>query len=278
VSTTPPVPQMDVLYLQNYNGQFYGHVLGAFTRNAAPTQIEATADNFVGTGAAAGLVLRAPVATNITVSFVSQAAGVAAITIQVNYGDLPQIDDLITVAGTHTNSPEFNVTANITQVDPAGPTISYAVPSGAAAVASGTADVGTVTVLYPQPADFVIPSTYIGLFSAPLIYKTLVSPFDYAVYPTTGAPVGVKPPMGGPVTVAVSPPNFTITSPSGLSGVLILFVASGSAPVPITPPISTSSPNTYTGALPATLTPGTTYRAVVFVPGSPMVVSGSFTD
>jgi hypothetical protein len=43
VSTQPPQPQMDVLYMKNY-----GHVLGIFTRNAAPSQMEATADSFLG--------------------------------------------------------------------------------------------------------------------------------------------------------------------------------------------------------------------------------------
>ena len=38
-------PQMDVLYMQNY-----GHVLGIFTRDAEPSQMEATADSFVGDG------------------------------------------------------------------------------------------------------------------------------------------------------------------------------------------------------------------------------------
>lgn len=40
-----PQPQMDVLYMKDYL-----HVLGMFTRNAEPTQIEATADAFVGDG------------------------------------------------------------------------------------------------------------------------------------------------------------------------------------------------------------------------------------
>jgi len=43
VSTT--TLQMDVLYMQTY-----GHVLGIFTRNAEPSQMEATADSFVGDG------------------------------------------------------------------------------------------------------------------------------------------------------------------------------------------------------------------------------------
>jgi hypothetical protein len=182
---------MDVLYIQKYLQQNYGHVLGIFTRNAQPIQIEATADAFVGDG------LRL-----------------------------------------HTPS---------TKSTPSNPDI----------------------------VDIVIPASYIGLFAAALDYKALASPLDYTAVPSTGTPTKVQPPTGPAVTVSVSPPNFTIKTPAGLNAsMLILFVAPPAAPVAITPSIPATSP--YNAALPATLTSGVTYRTVVFVPGSPIAVSGSF--
>jgi hypothetical protein len=41
--SSPTQPQMDLLYMQAY-----GHVLGIFTRNAEPTQMETSVDGFVG--------------------------------------------------------------------------------------------------------------------------------------------------------------------------------------------------------------------------------------
>jgi hypothetical protein len=48
--STTPQPQMDVLYMLPYNQQPVGHVVGIFTRNSGPSQIEVTPDAFLGNG------------------------------------------------------------------------------------------------------------------------------------------------------------------------------------------------------------------------------------
>jgi len=258
---------MDVLYMQTYNQQFYGHVLGIFTRNAEPSQIETTADAFVGKG----LLVRAAVPSSISIQKAGLGSNVVTLTIQVQQGDFPQVGDRISVQGT--TGGTFDGTFYVTNVNVSASTVQYALTSSNVATALNA---GTVTILYPEPADFVIPSSYIGLFHTGFGHEALASPLDYAAIPTTGTPSGVQPPSGGAVTVTVTPPTYSVTFPAGPTGHILILFVTGATAVPITPPIPPAGPP-VSGNLPATLTPGTTYRAVVFVPGSAMVVSGSFT-
>ena len=260
-------PQMDVLYMQNL-----GHVLGIFTRNAEPSSMETTPDAFVVAGD--GFHLRRPFYTSMSISKDAVLANQATLTVQVQ-GEVPSIGDVISVQGTSNQAGEFNVTAKLTGItlsaSGAG-TVSYPLTAANAATA---ADSGSAIVLSPNVIDFVIPLSLIGVFRTDLSPAALASPLTYTANPPS-APTGVQAYSGGAVAVGVSP--LTITPPASATGnVLILIEATtpGVAPIQL-PPVPIPSPVVaMTPTLP-TLDHGT-YRAIVFVPGFPIAVSGSFT-
>ena len=262
--STTPAPQMDVLYMKDF-----GHVLGIFTRNAEPSQMEATADSFVG----GGFHLLAPIYTSMSISGVALAAPVATLTVQVQEGDFPAVGDVISVQGLTAN-PQFNVNAAIvTEVAPGSPgTVSYTT----IATSVNASDSGTVVVVDPESAEFVIPASLIAVFRANLDHTALVAPLDYAANSFGSTPpTKVQQPSGGAVTVAVGPGSITITPPPGASGsILVLIGVPGAALAQtLTMPIPTSgvlTPNLLG------LDSSTSYRAIVFVPGCPIAVSGMF--
>jgi len=267
MSTTPP--QMDVLYMQTFL-----QVLGIFTRKAEPGQIEATAGAFVTNG----FRLSMPVYTTMQISRTGGAGGMATLNVQVVAGDPPQVGANVVVQGTTQDSGAFNGATQLTGVTLSASgsgTVTY----DSTANAATAPDSGWLIAQTPKIIDFVIPASLIGLLRTNFSLSALTQPTGCCVTPSTGTPTGVTlfpaSPSSNTVIVAVNP--LTITPPSTATGtIMILYQDVTTGATTPSEPISIPSPVTPVPVPLGSLDPAKTYRAIVFVPGSPIAVSGSF--
>jgi hypothetical protein len=273
--STPPQVMMDVLYMQNSL-----QVLGVFTRNSEPTPIEATAAAFVD----GGFRLCMPVYTTFLITSVSEASGIATLVVQLQQGDLPAVgvdSSPALVQHTTADSGSFNTVPFPVTISGLSLLISGAGSLTYTTTATGAGGAGGSVVLVPptEVIEVEIPANLIGMFQANFSLSALTQPTDFYASAPPGPPSPINQFTAASQSSVVIVTTNPLTIQSPVTGQMqILYRDEGSGAIIQASPISISTANAPIPVVtPTTLSTTDNYRAIVFVPGCPIAVSGSFT-